>query len=172
MTFYIDGYNVIHHSSRLRSLAMHDFEVARDELVVKVSRFCGVSGQHATIVFDGRGRQAEPSMPDRAAPGFQVIYSPTHYSADTVIERLVYSAANRRNIIVVSADRGLRELCRGLGALVMDSSNFLATVNESLEDGRERLSRHYVSGGLARIEDGLDEKTLDSLDELKSKLEP
>ncbi len=51
-TYYIDGYNVIHHSSMLRPLADQDFEAAREAFIEKVGRFCVATGNEAKIIFD------------------------------------------------------------------------------------------------------------------------
>ena len=125
--YYIDGYNVIHHCPRLRRLVKKDFETAREALIESVSRFCSVSGEKAVLIFDGRGVQsAAASCPHGS--GLEVMYSPGHLSADTVIERMVYGIRGggmKRDIIVVTADSGIRELCRAMGALVMNAVNFL-----------------------------------------------
>ena len=170
-TYYIDGYNVIHHSTLLRPLAQQDFEAARDALIEKVARFCVATGNHAKIVFDGRGRAAAPLTPLPGAPDLEVLYSPGHQSADALIERVVYAATNRRAIIVVSADRGIRDLCRNLNALVMEPDNFLASVREA--DGNTRSTLEFLERGdtLRRVENRLDERDLDQLRKLKEKLD-
>ena len=61
--YYIDGYNVLHHSSLLQSLVVSDFEAARSALIEKVGRFCCRTGCKAIVIFDGRGRKAEPLPP-------------------------------------------------------------------------------------------------------------
>lgn len=169
-TYYIDGYNVIHHSSWLKPLAAQDFESARDALVEKVARFCVATGGQAKIVFDGRGRQTQPLAPLTGIPGLEVIYSPGHRSADTLIERIVYTAQDRRSIIVVSADRGIRTVCRGLSAMVMEPDNFLATVREAEADTRASLEQVQRPDALLRIEGRLDQDTLERLAKLRQTL--
>lgn len=171
VTYYIDGYNVVHHCSRLRALIQDNFEVGRDALVDRVSRYCATTGESATIVFDGRGRTPEPMAPFRGSPGLEVIYSPAHQSADALIERAVYDAKDRRNIIVVSGDQGIRDLCRGLGALVMSPDNFLVTVDERLERDRAGLRAQQNTHTSSSIEDRLDPSARDRLHALKKQLE-
>jgi len=169
--YYIDGYNVIHHSSLLRPLAEQDFEAAREALIEKVGRFCAVTGCQAKVVFDGRGRRTEPITPTQNFPGLEVLYSPGHQSADTIIERIVYLSSDRRSVIVVSADRGIRDLCRGLSALVMAPDNFLATIREADADTRTALERTRRPDSLLRVEQRLDDSTLARLVEIRRKLE-
>lgn len=170
--YYIDGYNVIYHCPQLRPLAHKGSEAARDALVDQVSRFCTVTGEQAKIVFDGRGRQSQTDVPWRASPGLEVVYSPGHQSADTMIERFVYGTDNRHEVMVVSGDRGIRDLCRGFGAFVMEPAHFLSLVEEKLEGARALLppatrdSRYKDTLG-----DRLDPGDLDRLRELKKKLD-
>ncbi len=170
-TYYIDGYNVIHHSKLLQPLAVQDFEAAREALIEKVGRFCSATGSIAKIVFDGRGRKAQGMTPAAHYPGLEVIYSPGHQSADTVIERIVYTATERRSVIVVSADRGIRDLCRGLNALVMVPDNFLSTIRETEAETRTTVAQTQKADSLLRIEGRLDETTLERLARIRRDLE-
>jgi predicted RNA-binding protein with PIN domain len=171
LVYYIDGYNVIHFCSQLKPLAMENFEAARDALVERVARFCAVTGETAKIVFDGRGRQADPTLPLCGTPGLEVIYSPRSQSADAYIEREAYMTSRRGDMVVVSGDSGIRTLCRGLGTLTMEPDNFLGTIEERLES--ERLGRDATQTGYTRhtVEDRLDEASRDRLRELRDNLE-
>lgn len=170
-TYYIDGYNVIHQCPKLQPLTQTDFEAARDALVDRISRYCGITGEPAKVIFDGRGRRAEPHAPYRGAPGLEVIYSPGHLTADAIIERHVYSSGARREIVVVTGDRGIRDLCRGLGSLVMTPVHFLGMVDEILNRSNAQLRNNYERFSTNRLEDRLDTDTLDRLAKLKSSLE-
>ena len=167
MHYYIDGYNVIHHSSLLEPLARKHFEAARDALVEKVSRFCVATGCRAQIVFDGRGRHGRSADTTDTAPGVEIVYSPGHLTADTLIERTVHGATDRRAICVVSADRGIRDMCRGMNALVMEPDNFLATVRQAIETTRVTLDNIKTRDTLHRLENRLDDATRERLEEIK-----
>lgn len=169
--YYIDGYNVIHHSALLRPLAMQDFEAARDALIERVGRFCVATGHQAKIVFDGRGRNIQPSRPLASVPSLEVVYSPGTKTADSLIERTVYASNNRRNIIVVSADRGIRNLCYSLNSLVMDPDNFLSEIKDAENDTRSTLQLIQRTDSLNRIEERLGGAALDKLSALKAQLE-
>lgn len=169
--YFVDGYNVIHHSARLRPLALESFERARDALVENVGRFCVATGHTVKIVFDGRGRRAEPAPPLKGIKGLEVLYSPGHQSADALIERAVYQTPNRRNVIVVSGDRGIRDLCRGLSALVMDPDTFLDTIGESESETRAAMNHLQRADTLNRVENRLGEAHISMLEQLKRKLE-
>ena len=168
--YYIDGYNIIHHSSHLRPIAVNNFEGARDALIEQVSMFCSTAHHHAKIVFDGRGRRSDSSIPFRAAAGLEVVYSPGHQNADSYIERAVYNAPKRADLVVVSGDRGLRNTCYNLGALVMDPENFLTTVRDTIREARDVRHSSQPSKLDSRVEDRLDASSLSRLNDLKGKL--
>lgn len=171
--YYIDGYNVLHKSAVLRPLALHDFETAREALIDKVAQFCVISGKRASIVFDGRGQHHQhPEAVEhfREAPGLEVLYSPTKLSADAVIERRVYQEPKRLDVVVVSNDRGLRDLCRNLGALTMEADHFLSTMIETRQQSGGSLQDTRRLDTAACIEDHLDPETRARLEALKKRL--
>ncbi|HRK35337.1 MAG TPA: NYN domain-containing protein [Candidatus Hydrogenedentes bacterium] len=169
--YLIDGYNLIHHCPQLQRLAHSDFEAARDDLIERVSRFSGTTNEPAKIVFDGRGRAEQPHKPFRGAPGLEVVYSPGHLTADAVIERHVYNAPHRRDIVVVTGDRGIRDLCRGLGSLVMSPEHFLTIVEEALTRSTAHMRATYERFSTNMLEDRLPEKAREHLKHIKDNLD-
>jgi len=170
-TYLIDGYNVIHQCPQLQPLTRDHFEASRDTLIDRVSRYCSNTGESAKIIFDGRGRRQEPLPPECGTAGVEIIYSPGHHSADTLIERIVYSAKNRRDYVVVSGDRGIRDLVRGLGGMTMIPASFLTEVQQVLERSSSALrtqSRRHHSN---HLEDRLSGESLKKLKRLKNRLE-
>ena len=170
--YYIDGYNVIHHCPELQALAQADYEAARNRLLELAVQFRGATGARMSIVFDGRGDRPQTDASSAATAGVEILYSPGHQSADTVIERAVYAAEDRRRIVVVSGDRGLRELCRALGTLVMAPGHFLTEVQAAERELRttaERLGQPGQAIGL--MEDRLDAEALRRLLRLRKKLD-
>jgi len=168
--YFIDGYNVIHHSSLLKPIAMRDFEAARDALIEKVAGFCATTGSRATIVFDGRGRRSEPVTPLGGVPGLEVVYSHGDKSADAVIERTVYTTPNPRDLIVVTSDRGIRSFCQSQGALVMKPENFIASVRERVGQTQAALDHLKRPDTDQRLENRLDEAALERLRKLRETL--
>jgi predicted RNA-binding protein with PIN domain len=103
----------------------------------------------------------------------EVVYSPGHQSADTVIERFVHQSSKRGDIIVVTGDRGIRDLCRGLGALVMAPESFLKQVDERIDQARASLRRQAERHTGNPVEERLTGRSLTRLrrhsDRLKGK---
>lgn len=171
LTYLIDGYNVLHHCPSLRRIVAHDFETARETLVDRVARFCAASGEKALVVFDGRGRRGKKVQPRTGQSGVFVIYSPGNKSADAFIEREVYGARDRRSVVVVSADRGILDLCQGLGTLIMRPDGFLATLAEHLTRERASLASHRNHHSRSTLGDRLDTVSLKRLEAARKRIE-
>lgn len=165
-TYFIDGYNVLH---KLQSdQAGWDLELARDRLIDMVADFCSATGEAATIFFDGTGRMPDTTRHGTGQP--RIVYSPKKRSADAMIEKAVYEGQRRETIVVVTADRAIRDLCTGMGALAMAPENFFSVA----EDARDRLSRTVESRhskGRASLEDHLEESEKEQLERLRDRLQ-
>lgn len=168
--FCIDGYNVIHFCRKLKPLTLSNFEAARDSLIERVARYCTITGNRARIVFDGRNRRGEPELPVLGGHGLDVLFSPGHLSADTVIERFVHASANRREIVVISGDRGIRDLCRGMGALVLAPETFLDSMDTALAQSSASLRREATKYNSNPMEERLSDRSFKRLQRHKERL--
>ena len=168
--YFIDAYNVAHHSKRLRPVLSRDLERAREMLIDKVAQFCITTAHEAYLVFDGRGRARADKVPHhRHVDHLHVVYTPLELTADAWIERRIYEHHDRMQTCVVTNDRGIRDLCRGMGAMTMDSENFLRTVAESHRDVDEVVSRANRPSPDV-VEERLDAGSLDALRKLRDSL--
>jgi hypothetical protein len=170
-TYYVDGYNVLHTSSKLRPLALRDFEAAREALLERLALFCAVTGKKVIIVFDGRGGNHPQRVEHHlGVESIEVVYAPTDISADSVIERYVYKTSHRLSLVVVSNDRGLRDLCRNMGAMTMEADSFLATMRESHDDARTTLAKTQHDRSPAHLDERIDPTGLARLSSLRDEL--
>ncbi len=165
--YYIDGYNLLHTHPVWTALANEDLEAARETVVEAVSAWTLNRGCRAVVFFDGQGRRAERVSHDAGRPNIEVMYTSSKLSADALIERGVYTAERRHAVIVVTADRGIRDFCLGLGAITMTPENFLISMDSPMP------SRPSVKPGKAvgRVEDMLDDETQRRLREMRAKLD-
>ena len=171
--YYIDGYNVLHKSRALRPLARQSLESAREALIDRIAEFCSQYGAPCWLVFDGRTEQrAVEADHGRRVAALRVIYTAGASSADSWIEREVYKAGDRLNLVVVSNDGGIRNLVRGLGALTMDADHFIATIGAVRREIGETLQRRDKPEALGTIEGRVGAETLARLAELKKRLGP
>jgi predicted RNA-binding protein with PIN domain len=118
MPYLVDGNNVMGQTPGWH----RDKPGARRRLLGELAAFASATRTRVTVVFDGA---PDPDVPDGSAfRGVRVYYPPPRGDADTVIERLVAAARDRRGITVVTSDRRLALECRAFGAQVMRSGEF------------------------------------------------
>lgn len=168
--YIIDGYNLMHLSDGLVNMANRNLESGRDELINRVVRWAGTTDDQVTIIFDGQGRSTGPGDDPHAAPGVTVLFSSKQKTADDIIERAVYKAPRKESVIVVSADRGITQLCMGMGALMMSPDNFWTITQEAQQTVKASIKTQNQSTDANRLEDSLNADTLKKLNELKDKL--
>jgi hypothetical protein len=168
--YIIDGYNLMHLSQGLVNMANRNLESGRDELVNRVVRWAGTIDDEVTVIFDGQGRSTELSDDPKAHPGVHVLFSSKQKTADDIIERAVYKAPRKEAVIVVSADRGIKELCLGMGALLMSPENFWTITQEAQQTVKASIKTQNRSTDVNRMEDRLDPDILKKLNDLKDKL--
>ncbi len=164
--YYIDGYNLLHADAAWSDLADRNLEAARDTVVEAVNRWTIHHDCRACVFFDGQGRRHERFPGDAGRPKVEVVYTSSRLSADALIERGVYTAERRHSVIVVTADRGIRDFCLALGALTMTPDHFLTALGMAVTP-RPR-SRPGDSAG--RVEDLIDEESARHLREIRARL--
>lgn len=128
----IDGNNYINASPRLAE--REDFQTARFELVTLAVQYASLNGCRVIVVFDGSGDVKSYGLEGDCL--VEVIYS-AREEADTVIERIVYGASDRREYCVVTDDRRLSGFISGLGA----SSVRVRSFEEETDDLSESMRR-------------------------------
>jgi len=128
----IDGYNLIY---QIFPNERHD-DIARlrKKLLIRLEPLVNSLARRISVVFDGQ-RDISPAN-QKDSEVIDVIYSPPHLSADTVIENLVWKAPHPEEILVVTSDRLERDGASASGADTMASSLFV----EMLRDEQSRLS--------------------------------
>ena len=101
----VDGYNVIH---KWRSLVRfkNNMELARARLIEALANYQGYIDEEIIVVFDSSLR--DKPYPGAIPPNIQVVFAPQGQSADTFIERFVYSHHIPSQITVVTGDRLFR----------------------------------------------------------------
>lgn len=104
----IDGYNVLRQLNLVRGNDL----AAAEAFLQKLETAAAKLGWEVTAIFDG----TERFFPRNSGP-LVVQYSGPQQTADSRIERMVYEAAQRSSIVVVTRDRAISDLILGLGAL-------------------------------------------------------
>jgi len=131
----IDGYNLIHQIfPNDQSADVARLEKNRKSLLSQLEPLVNVLARRITVVFDGQSDKTQNNQKDSEV--IDVLYSPPHLSADTVIENLVWKADRPEDILVVTSDRLERDGASASGADTMASSLFISM----LKDEQCRLS--------------------------------
>ena len=131
----IDGYNLIHQifpDNQNGDVAR--LEKNRKNLLIQLEPLVNVLARRITVVFDGQSDKTQNNQKDSEV--IDVLYSPPHLSADTVIENLVWKADRPEDILVVTSDRLERNAASASGADTMASSLFISMI----KDEQRRLS--------------------------------
>lgn len=168
MRYLIDGYNVIHACAPLVAIASTNIESARDALIEMAAALLK-PGIHVVIVFDGQGATTDISPALPGVERLEAVYTATNLSADTWIERAVYNAKKRNTCTVITADGGIRDLCRALGGRVLTPQWF------ELETGRTHTGgagpgQSGTTGVSRELGDRLNTESRDRLNQLRDKL--
>jgi predicted RNA-binding protein with PIN domain len=146
----IDGYSLLHRDPALAPLLKSQLQRARDALVRNVDRAAAAEHAHATIVFDGRtGGTTE----EKATTHVVVVFSPSHQTADTVIERMVHDDPAPSTLTVITSDRMERETVTAAGADAMSCAAFLDLAAESARHVAKAVGRTRQPGARRTLGD-------------------
>lgn len=117
MRFLVDGMNVI--GSRPDNW-WRDRDGATARLVDELERFVAATGDDVTVVFERRPR------PQLSSPLVEIAHAPKprRDAADDEILRRLREDADPHGVTVVTSDRMLADLARGLGARIEPSARF------------------------------------------------
>ena len=167
----VDGYNVIHAWPALNdTLRSRGLEDARQHLVNALGEYAAQTGVAVTVVFDAKGRPG--SIPStQQQDGVTVLYGSKQASADHVIERAAYQAAQRgegADVVVATDDRLERDVVGAMGvatmgarALEAEVARVAGTVHTETRRMREESRR------TSRVEDGLDPEVRRRLERIR-----
>ena len=121
--YLIDGYNVIYAWPEIPPGAWQ----LKREFLLRFLKSQKPHGNNAvTVVFDSR----EGSGSQSSDGGISVVYTAGE-TADDWISNKVRGTANPRTLVVVSNDKGIRNLIRGTGAKFQSATEFLQTSRSS-----------------------------------------
>lgn len=129
MHIYIDGYNMIRQSIRLRRFERHSLEAGRTALIDWLAQYRTRKNHRITVVFDGWVSGGAREERDYSG-GIGMIYSPKGVKADDVLKRII--ASSDEEILVVSSDREIVSYAVRRGKAAMPSPEFESIVDRQL----------------------------------------
>ena len=134
----VDGHSVIFAWPELRGIHERNPEVAREELVRRLTAYQDATGIHVVAVFDGKGARATS---DRTPGGIQVFYSGGRSTADEIIERLAAKYAKDHDITVATDDNLEQQTVITFGGLAISADALIRLLGESEADVTRQIRR-------------------------------
>lgn len=129
MHIFIDGYNLIRQSIRLRRFERQSLEAGRNALIAWLVLYRARKNHDITVVFDGWVNG--PALEERDySSGIHIIYSSRGVKADDVLKRII--ASTDEEILVVSSDREIASYATRKGKAALASPEFEAIVDRQL----------------------------------------
>lgn len=159
-TLIVDGYNIVHAWTALHAtLQERGMEDARRQLVSVLAEYAAQTGVAVTVVFDAHARPgAMPST--EKVDGVTVLFGSKRATADHIIERAAYQAAQRgeaADVVVATDDRLERDVVGAMGVATMRARVLEAEVARVAGGvGDETRRMRTESRRSNRVEDGLD----------------
>lgn len=150
----IDGWNVVRSTPDMERIFLkRGLDAAREELWRIVGPMHDYGGTRITIVYDGSG--SDISVVRRnSIDTLAEVFTPSHMTADELIEQLCATSRNPGSIIVVSRDNLLRLTATTFGATALSPDKLFESaadsakaLSKSLRDSNSRVEREWKSCG-------------------------
>ena len=129
----IDGYNLLHSTTSLKN---EHRSLSREALFGILADFASSEERKVLIVLDGYGNDKE--FKPYQTKAFEIIYS-KELTADSVIERMLCEKKGTALFMVVTQDRAITLMARGLGARVMKPEEFMNLINAGKKENEQIL---------------------------------
>ena len=131
----VDGYNIIFAWDELKSLARDSLDLARQTLIHILSNYQGYRKCNLILVFDAyRVKDGRGSVERHA--GMYVIYTRSHETADTYIEKVTYDIGREHRVRVATSDALEQVIVMGHGCIRMSASGLHEEVMRATEEIR------------------------------------
>ncbi len=141
MAYLIDGNNLL---GKVAPYELRD-KSGRHTLISQLTAFQRVTRRRIHLVFDGGRDEDLVSLP--MGPKFTVLFPPRGHSADELISDIMAGQKDRRQLVLVSSDRRLRDLARAGGFAVIKSEEFARLLKPAMKErGRQKSMEKKVEG--------------------------
>ena len=144
----VDGYNIIFAWDKLRGLAEHNMDAARDTLLEILSGYSGFTGIHVIVVFDAykvKGFRGEVSR----WKNLDVVFTKEAETADQYIEKTAHEIGRKYKVTVATSDGTEQVIIRGQGCLLLSARELqqeIARIGAQIKE--EHLDKQERSGHL------------------------
>lgn len=163
----VDGYNVIHGSDDLKRLSEIQLEEARVKLIDDLNGYSGFKGWETILVFDAYQQQSLEKREEMVGR-IKVVFTEKNKTADSYIEKLVYSLPNSYNVRVVTSDYTLQRMVMGSGAERVPTRELIEDMAITLKKFRIDNKKGEEKQG-NKLSDFMDKDTLDQFKKMRVK---
>ncbi|OFW56200.1 MAG: hypothetical protein A2133_11320 [Actinobacteria bacterium RBG_16_64_13] len=161
--YIIDGYNLLHEV--IGRTVVTDLEEERNRLINRIASYMGGKSDRAIVVFDSRVQLLQKV--ESATANVEVYFGSFDRSADSIIEREVFSLRAGENVTVVSSDYQLQKTIFAPNVIRRSSRQFVGDLQDDTK--RIAISQNCITMS-HRIEDRVDPNTADRLKALRDEL--
>ncbi|MCX7781289.1 MAG: NYN domain-containing protein [Negativicutes bacterium] len=163
----VDGYNVVNAWPELSALKEQDLQHARDALSDILAGYGAFKNMKVTLVFDAH-LIAGSNHTEIVSPHLEVVYTNEGETADSFIEKMVYSLVRQgERVYVVTSDWAEQLAVLSFGACRISAREFrqeVQAVNKLIREGYAETALTYRRQELASR---LDKKVLERLDKIR-----
>ena len=134
----VDGYSLLHNWQQIAPGKPRYSEVAREELIHRLTLYYDASGTPVTIVFDGKG----PSHDFERAPSsaeVEVVYTRGGQTADQFIERVATKMKPHGEVLVVTDDFAERDTVEAVGGFFSSCANFVQSLESTIAEMERKI---------------------------------
>jgi predicted RNA-binding protein with PIN domain len=131
----VDGYNIIFAWDELKSLARESLDLARQTLIHILSNYQGYKKCNLILVFDAYRVKDGRGAVERHA-GMYVIYTRSHETADTYIEKVTYDIGREHRVRVATSDALEQVIVMGHGCIRMSAAGLHEEVMRATDEIR------------------------------------
>lgn len=163
----VDGYNVIHGSDDLKRLSEIQLEEARVKLINDLNGYSGFKGWETILVFDAYQQQTLEKR-EELVGRIKVVFTEKNKTADSYIEKLVYSLPKAYSVRVVTSDFTLQQMVMASGAERVPVRELIQDMEATLKNFRDDKKKSVQKQGV-KLSDFLDAETLDQFNKMRVK---
>jgi hypothetical protein len=163
----VDGYNVIHGSDDLKRLSEIQLEEARVQLINDLNGYSGFKGWETILVFDAYQQQSLEKREEMVGQ-IKVVFTEKNKTADSYIEKLVYSLPKAYSVRVVTSDFTLQQMVMASGAERVPVRELIQDMEATLKNFRDDKKKSVPKQGV-KLSDFLDAETLDQFNKMRVK---
>lgn len=135
----VDGYSLLHAWPELAPGHPRHSELARDELVRRLTLYRDATGTPVSVFFDGS--QSARNKCVLSTPEMEILYSRAGQTADTMIERVTHRLLPYGQVLVVTNDYAEQQTVSALGGSTVGCEVFIGMLHDALGDLEEDVER-------------------------------